>query len=239
MDRTREEERYTTSSGTVERYRPHQRHTGLDLQANLGDPVFASRSGEVVHINEINGDPDDRRMWIRHMDQGAASFITRYLHVKDPKVAVGDGVEEGHCIAEVGRPNDPHLHFEIRYIVNEASAHYWNNRNTEAIDPFPFLYRWEWIYFEQISGIRPNFGSRGVLDFAGVVRKSGVSFFEVKHKDDWYYVPLNYQSEHDARIVQMLSDAFETGAAVRISSWESPFFGGRKVIRQVRLGGTV
>lgn len=239
MNRTRTETTYTTSSGLVERYTPHQMHTGLDLQADENDPVFAARGGVLVHINEISGDINDRRMFIRHSDPGAPSFMTRYLHVKDPKISVGDSVAQGQCIAEIGRPRDPHLHFEIRLIINPSSSDDWHNRNTEPLDPIPFLYRWERIYFEQISGTRPGFGDRALLDFAGVVTKNGVYFFEVKHNDDWFYVPLHYAGEHDLQIVRTLTDAFTNRSVVRLAAWESPFFGGRKVIRSVRLGGTV
>lgn len=239
MDRTRSATTYTSSSGSVERYNPHQMHTGLDLQANEGDPVFAARGGVLVHINLISGDTNDRRMFIRHSDPGAPSFITRYLHVKDPKINVGDSVDQGQCIAEIGRPRDPHLHFEIRLIVNPSSSDDWHNRNTEPLDPIPFLYRWDRIYLEQISGIRPSFGDRALLDFAGVITKGGVSFFEVKHDNDWFYMPLHHADEHDLQIVRTLRDAFSNRFAVRLAVWESPFFGNIKVIRHVRLGGTV
>lgn len=239
MNRTRAQRQYNSSSGSVETYEPHQMHTGLDLTANEGDPVFAARGGEVVHINQISGNPDNLRIWVRHMEPGAASFITRYLHVKDPKINIGDSVSQGQCIAEVGPLSNPQLHFEIRIIVNAASTNDWSNENTEPLDPLPFLYRWEYIYYEQIGGIQPSFGTRALLGFSGVVRKSGISFFEIKHADDWYYIPICCSDEYDRQLVELLTDAYINGVAVRIASRESPLFGGIKIITKARIGGAV
>jgi hypothetical protein len=240
MNRTRVEREYTSSSGPAVPYTPHQMHTGLDLQAAEGDPVFAARGGQFVHMNEIRSNPDNRRMFIRHMEPGAQSFITRYLHVKSPKISVGDSVYQGQCIAEVGSLSNPHLHFEIRLIVNTASPNDWDNDNTEPLDPLPFLYRWEKIYYEQISRIMPSLGRRrALLVFAGVMRKDGVWMYEVKHDDEWYYIPLYCLDEGDKQLIKLLTDAYINRVAVRIATRESPFFKGRKIILQARIGGKV
>ena len=75
--------------------------------------------------------------------------MTRYLHVKNPHIAVGDDINQGHCIAIV-RGDGDHLHFEIRQIINTATPNDWDIDNTESLDPLPFLYRWEKIYYERI-----------------------------------------------------------------------------------------
>jgi murein DD-endopeptidase MepM/ murein hydrolase activator NlpD len=100
-------------------------HNGLDLAAPLGTPIYAAVSGTVTAS-------DDE--W--HGGFGAVVYIadddgtvTWYGHMSKRLVSVGDHVEAGQEIAEVGQRGDstgPHLHFEVH--VNGA-----------AIDPGPWL----------------------------------------------------------------------------------------------------
>lgn len=236
IDRHRAIRRYNTPRGTQVSYSPIQCHTGLDLAAGQLRPVFAARSGQLVHINQISGDANNLRMFVRHMDPGPPFFVTRYLHVRDPQIVVGRNVDQGQCIALIGGGGD-HLHFEIRQIVNTASPTDWDNDNTEPLDPLPFLYRWDKIYHERIAGISPSLGDRVPLRAADVLRRDGIWIFTVGQRDDWPIIPLVALDEGERRLIALLQDAYMNQKPVRLATRESPFFEGRRIITGARVIG--
>lgn len=65
----------------------------------------------------------------------AQGIITRYCHlVSRPLVAVGDTVQAGDVIGDVGSSGNssgPHLHFEVHVDGDRSSR--------GAIDPVPFM----------------------------------------------------------------------------------------------------
>lgn len=95
-------------------------HKGVDLLAAAGQPVYAAADGTVVKAGwEDERDPFvgyGRRITIEHPD----GHETRYAHLSEIKVAVGDAVKQGEMIGLVGRTGNvedhapTHLHFEIR-----------------------------------------------------------------------------------------------------------------------------
>jgi len=86
-------------------------HTGVDLRAAAGSQVHAVSDGVVVEANsEVIG---GQVVTIDH-GQGVTS---RYLHLSEFKVKVGDHVKAGDVIAlsgSTGRAEAPHLHWEMR-----------------------------------------------------------------------------------------------------------------------------
>jgi murein DD-endopeptidase MepM/ murein hydrolase activator NlpD len=85
-------------------------HKGIDFAAKMSDPIIAVAKGivtfagtkygygKVVDINHGNG------------------YTTRYAHASKLLVSVGDTVEKGFQIAEIGtsgRSTGPHVHFEV------------------------------------------------------------------------------------------------------------------------------
>lgn len=237
MDRYRDTLSYDSRT-----YQWYEVHTGLDLRGAEGDPVFAARHGWVVEINNTSGDVLNRRIFIRHSPCVDKTFVTKYQHVKNVQVSIGDEIQQGKCIAEVGQidGNDAgHLHFEIRLINSAGCTSYpeWDNRNTEPLDPWAFLYRWDQIYDRRRLGHEPSFGSRRTLEFISFKQWGGVLFFEVKQKDgDWYYLPLRYIDEETSHMIETLREAFYHGTAVKLSHRDSEFFG-LKIIEEVRCGG--
>ena len=85
-------------------------HKGIDLGAPIGTPIYAPAAGEVIDTGEASG----FGLWVRiRHDDGTE---TRYGHIHRDHVSVGDRVEAGDLIAEVGnrgRSTGPHLHFEV------------------------------------------------------------------------------------------------------------------------------
>jgi len=93
--------------------RDGRNHNGLDLAANMGDPIKAARDGEVLLAGTIDGYGET--VILRHED----GTRTLYGHASRLLVKAGERVRQGEVIAEVGstgRSTGPHLHFEI--IVN-------------------------------------------------------------------------------------------------------------------------
>ena len=92
-------------------YKVETMHTGVDLIAPQGDPVFAVADGtvtDVVTSRKGHGNVVE----ITH----AGGYVTRYGHLADVKVSKGQRVSRGKRIASVGISGNtfaPHLHFEM------------------------------------------------------------------------------------------------------------------------------
>ncbi|MDD5156280.1 MAG: M23 family metallopeptidase [Candidatus Omnitrophica bacterium] len=91
-------------------------HRGLDLLAEVGAPVFASRLGMVVvSTNERNG--MGRYVIIRHL----GNLTTLYGHLSEVYVHKYQLVRQGALIGRTGKTGNarsramqPHLHFEVK-----------------------------------------------------------------------------------------------------------------------------
>ena len=86
-------------------------HKGIDVANNVGTPVVAARSGEVVVAGWDDGGYG-YLVELRHAD-GSRS---RYAHNSRILVSVGQSVSQGTVISQMGstgRSTGPHLHFEI------------------------------------------------------------------------------------------------------------------------------
>jgi murein DD-endopeptidase MepM/ murein hydrolase activator NlpD len=98
-------------------------HTGLDFRAATGDPVRATANGKVVSAGWSGG--YGRMVEIDHGN----GLATRYGHLSEIGVKIGESVKIGQVIGEVGstgRSTGPHLHYETRI-------------DGEAVDPQKFL----------------------------------------------------------------------------------------------------
>jgi murein DD-endopeptidase MepM/ murein hydrolase activator NlpD len=90
-------------------------HKGLDLFADVGMPVLAAKSGQVVSTTQNRG--MGKYIIILHRD----NIITIYGHLSAILVQKSDYVRRGQVIGSVGKTGNarssqmlPHLHFEIR-----------------------------------------------------------------------------------------------------------------------------
>lgn len=88
------------------------RHDGIDIRAGSGTVVRAAESGRVIHADaSLSG--YGKMIVIKH----AGRLSSVYAHNRKILVEVGQFVEKGEPIAEVGETGNattPHLHFEIR-----------------------------------------------------------------------------------------------------------------------------
>ena len=99
----------------------HRVHEGIDLFAQIGTPVKASRSGRVllsrVIINKEQKTGSGNYVIISH----PGNIATVYAHLAEVYVNRGDFVRQGQIIGMVGKTGNanypdiqPHLHFEVR-----------------------------------------------------------------------------------------------------------------------------
>ncbi|MDE5864147.1 MAG: peptidoglycan DD-metalloendopeptidase family protein [Lachnospiraceae bacterium] len=104
-------------------YRWGRLHAGTDVGVPVGTTVRASRGGQVVTAGWVGG--YGNCVIIDHGD----GVSTRYGHLSEVSVSVGQYVDQGQQVAlsgNTGRSTGPHLHFEIRI-------------GGEAVDPMPYL----------------------------------------------------------------------------------------------------
>lgn len=86
-------------------------HEGTDMAGAYGTPIYATADGVVIHAGWDNG--YGRLVKIRH-DYG---IETRYAHLSQIRVEVGQRVSRGDRIGDMGnsgRSTGTHLHYEVR-----------------------------------------------------------------------------------------------------------------------------
>ena len=87
-------------------------HYGLDLAKPTGSPIYAAESGVVTYADWCGG--YGYLIKIQH----TGGYETYYGHCSKILVSVGDEVNQGDLIGNVGstgRSTGPHVHLEIRY----------------------------------------------------------------------------------------------------------------------------
>ena len=85
-------------------------HYGLDIANEIGTPIRAAMTGVVLDAGPASG----FGLWVRLQHEDGS--VTVYGHINSYSVSVGERVEAGDVIAEVGnrgRSTGPHLHFEV------------------------------------------------------------------------------------------------------------------------------
>jgi murein DD-endopeptidase MepM/ murein hydrolase activator NlpD len=88
------------------------RHEGIDFVASYGAPIVASAPGKVVLAQYFG--PYGRTVDVDH----GRGFTTRYAHMSEVKVSLGDTVNVGDvlgALGNTGRSTGPHLHYEVRF----------------------------------------------------------------------------------------------------------------------------
>ncbi|MDD9266688.1 M23 family metallopeptidase [Paenibacillus sp. GCM10023248] len=98
-------------------------HTGLDLDGEIGDPVYATAAGKVTEAGFDN--EFGNRIILDH----TRGIQTGYMHLHKILVKRGESVTKGQQIGllgSTGRSTGSHLHYEVQ-------------KNRVPIDPTPYL----------------------------------------------------------------------------------------------------
>ena len=91
----------------------YRMHNGIDLAAEQGTPIYATRAGKVTVASYQAGGAGNY-VSINHLD----GFSSIYMHMTHYVVSVGQSVKAGQLIGYVGSTGistGPHLHFGISY----------------------------------------------------------------------------------------------------------------------------
>ena len=94
-------------------YSPATNHSGIDIDGNTGDAVYAADSGVVVYAG-LNNWGYGNVVVINHGND----WQTLYAHLSAYNVACGQSVSQGDvvgAIGETGNASGSHLHYEMMY----------------------------------------------------------------------------------------------------------------------------
>jgi murein DD-endopeptidase MepM/ murein hydrolase activator NlpD len=92
---------------------PRAPHSGADLRATTGTPIYAANRGRIVLAKDLFF--SGNAVFIDH----GYGLYTTYLHLSKIDVAVGDIVERGQQLGlagATGRVTGPHLHWGVRLL---------------------------------------------------------------------------------------------------------------------------
>ncbi len=94
-------------------YGTRRMHQGIDLSGNKGEPIYSAGNGTVVEVRR-NFFGYGREIVVDH----GFGYKTRYAHLQEMIVRVGDVVKRGDQIATMGNTGKSvgvHLHYEVIY----------------------------------------------------------------------------------------------------------------------------
>jgi murein DD-endopeptidase MepM/ murein hydrolase activator NlpD len=111
-------------------YKVKKMHSGIDFAASIGTPIYATADGKVAVVDvKFSGYGK-----VVEVDHGFG-YRTRYAHMHDFAVRLGQSVKRGDLIGYVGNTGlstAPHLHYEVlingtqvdpvHYFFNDLSA---------------------------------------------------------------------------------------------------------------------
>ncbi len=198
----------------------NQIHEAIDLSADAGDCVYAAYAGRVV---EVNLAPGRGNITIDHHSTGKG-LLSRYLHIRDVRFAVGDFVQKGTPIASVSDgPDEPHLHFELWVTVDDSGSSAPEDTDLAPVDPTRLLYRWEETVTDTDVDVRPT-----LIEGLGLTRISAMPFFALTLAGDTplLHVPLHPPiTESERLLVELARDAHGAGRSVQARYRPSAFWG--------------
>ena len=98
-------------------------HFGIDISNRRGTPIIATADGKVTRVAKVG------RMGLMVTVDHGYGFVSRYGHLHESLVKVGQRIKRGEEIALMGssgRVTGCHLHYEVR-------------RNGQAINPMKYI----------------------------------------------------------------------------------------------------
>ena len=141
-------------------------------------------------------------------------------------------VAKGQLIGQFGPgPADPHLHFELRVVLDRSDRKFSGDRNSVAVDPTRLLYRFE-DDLPVLQAAAATVTSIGVQTVARVpLFRAGTDASDVP-----FSIPL-YEpvTEHERAMAAVFGKALELDRQVAVEYRESRFFGDHRVPVSVHL----
>lgn len=106
-------------------------HYGIDISGAgaMGQPVISTAAGVVSQVN-YNNSISGMNIRIKHIDDDGNEWVSRYSHLSQINVKVGQEVSQGAVIGAVGstgKSTGPHLHFELKFLDRH-------------VDPYPYIF---------------------------------------------------------------------------------------------------
>ncbi|WP_434358886.1 M23 family metallopeptidase [Parasalinivibrio latis] len=110
-------------------------HTGLDLTADIGTPVYAPADGVIELVRPSRKKGYGNLIKMSH----AFGFMTMYAHLNKFNVKSGQFVKKGDLIGwsgNTGLSTGPHLHYEVRFLgraMNPKAFMAWSPDNFDSL----------------------------------------------------------------------------------------------------------
>jgi murein DD-endopeptidase MepM/ murein hydrolase activator NlpD len=132
-------------------YRVRHLHTGTDLAGSPSEAVYPIGAGIVEFVSywDFEG-----TVVVRHRQASGKLILSKYIHVRDPKVRAGDLVTQDTALARLfstaefkkSRFKQNHLHLEVRKDYSDHGHASTHSKNTDdlskcCINPLTFLSR--------------------------------------------------------------------------------------------------
>lgn len=112
-------------------YKVRKMHAGIDFAASIGTPIYATADGK-VDVVDVKFSGYGKVVEIDH----GFGYRTRYAHMHDFAVRIGQQVKRGDLIGYVGNTGlstAPHLHYEVFINGQQVDpVHYFFNDLTPA-----------------------------------------------------------------------------------------------------------
>jgi murein DD-endopeptidase MepM/ murein hydrolase activator NlpD len=132
-------------------FRIRHLHTGTDLAGSPSESVYPIGAGIVEFVSYWDFEGS---VVVRHRQASGESILSKYIHVRDPKVRAGELVTQDTVLARIftiaefkkSRFKQNHLHLEVRKDYSDhghASTHSKNSDDLSkcCINPLTFLSR--------------------------------------------------------------------------------------------------
>lgn len=103
---------YALVSSGWSRTRAHGPQRALDILLPMRTPVLAVDDGEVIRVEKINSGDAGIFVGVRH----PSSLVSRYLHLSETRVELGQRVKRGELLGlsgSTGNSQAPHLHLDL------------------------------------------------------------------------------------------------------------------------------
>lgn len=92
-------------------YKVRRMHEGVDFSADRGTPIYSTGDGVIIKV-KTNIGGYGKEIEVSH----GFGYVTKYAHMQDFNVKIGQRVKRGDCIGFVGstgKSTAPHLHYEV------------------------------------------------------------------------------------------------------------------------------